>query len=63
MILLKSVNTVITQNSLRYIDLNECINFVLNINTNKYYKSDKYSIENNFDSLIRLQCQILNYII
>ena len=36
---------------LRYIDLNECINFVLNINTNKYYKSDKYSIENNFDSV------------
>ncbi len=36
---------------LRYIDLNECINFVLNINTNKYYKSDKYSIENNFDSI------------
>ena len=26
-------------------------NFVLNINTNKYYKSDKYSIENNFDSV------------
>tara|TARA_Y100000589_G_scaffold332018_1_gene388614 strand:+ start:1945 stop:4335 length:2391 start_codon:yes stop_codon:yes gene_type:complete len=36
---------------LRYIDLNECINFVLNINANKYYKSDKYSIENNFDSV------------
>jgi len=36
---------------LRYIDLEECIKFILHINKNKYYKSDVYSIENNFENI------------
>ena len=36
---------------LRYIDLEECINFILNINKNKYYNSEIYSIENNIENI------------
>tara|TARA_B100001769_G_scaffold270876_1_gene262775 strand:+ start:3293 stop:5689 length:2397 start_codon:yes stop_codon:yes gene_type:complete len=36
---------------IRYIDFNDCIKFILYINSNKYFKSELYSLENNFDSV------------
>lgn len=36
---------------LRYIDLSECIKFILYVNENKNYKSEIYSLENNFESV------------